>query len=42
MENGVLTGRADGSLKMNRFVSWNGSTIRNFELRVKVRVAGGQ
>tara|TARA_B100000519_G_C14251584_1_gene442710 strand:- start:1149 stop:3344 length:2196 start_codon:yes stop_codon:yes gene_type:complete len=41
LENGVLTGRADGSLKMNRFTTWNGSTIRNFELRVKVRVSKG-
>ncbi len=33
----AITGVADGSLKMNRFITWNGSTIRNFELKLKVR-----
>ena len=37
----VLTGVADGSLKMNRFITWKGSTIRNFDLRVKVKVSSG-
>lgn len=41
MKNGVLTGVTDGSLKMNRFITWKGSTIRNFELRVKVNVTPG-
>jgi choline-sulfatase len=41
MKNGVLTGVTDGSLKMNRFITWKGSTIRNFELRVKVNVSPG-
>ena len=41
IKNGVLTGVTDGSLKMNRFITWKGSTIRNFELRVKVRVSPG-
>jgi len=41
LKNGVLTGVTDGSLKMNRFISWKGSTIRNFDLRVKVRVTKG-
>ena len=40
-EDGVLTGVADGSLKMNRFITWKGSTIRNFDLRLKVRVSAG-
>jgi choline-sulfatase len=40
-KNGVLTGVTDGSLKMNRFISWEGSTVRNFDLRVKVRVSPG-
>lgn len=38
---GILTGTTDGSLKMNRFITWKGSTIRNFELRAKVRVSAG-
>lgn len=41
LEDGVLTGTTDGSLKMNRFITWKGSTIRNFDLRVKVRVSEG-
>lgn len=41
VNNGVLTGTTDGSLKMNRFITWKGSTIRNFELRAKVRVSAG-
>ncbi len=28
----------DGTLKMNRFLTWTGSTIRNFDLRVMVKV----
>lgn len=41
VENGALTGSTDGSLKMNRFISWKKSTIRNFDLRVKVKVTSG-
>ncbi|MEM1441763.1 MAG: sulfatase-like hydrolase/transferase [Verrucomicrobiota bacterium] len=41
LKDGVLTGVTDGSLKMNRFITWKGSTIRNFELRVKVKVTEG-
>ena len=41
VEDGAITGRADGSLKLNRFITWKGSTIRNFELRVKVKVTPG-
>ena len=40
-KKGVLTGVTDGSLKMNRFITWKGSTIRNFDLRVKVKVSPG-
>jgi hypothetical protein len=36
-----LTGVTDGSLKMNRFITWKDSTIRNFDLRVKVKVTPG-
>lgn len=38
VENGALTGVADGSLKANRFVVWQGKPLKNFDLRVKVRV----
>jgi len=41
VKDGVLTGVTDGSLKMNRFLTWKGSTIRNFDLRVKVKVSEG-
>ena len=36
-EDGCLTGTADGTLKYNRFLTWRGGTLRNFELRVKVK-----
>ena len=41
VEDGALTGIADGSLKRNHFITWNGSAIRNFELRVNVKVSEG-
>lgn len=41
VEDGALTGKTDGTLKMNRFITWTGSTIRNFDLRVKVKVTPG-
>jgi type 1 glutamine amidotransferase len=39
VEEGCLTGKADGTLKYNRFIVWRGGTLRNFELRVKVKVS---
>lgn len=41
VEDGNLTGVTDGSLKMNRFITWKGGTVRNFELQVKVKVTPG-
>lgn len=41
VEDGALTGATDGRLKMNRFISWKGSTVQNFDLRVKVKVTPG-
>ncbi len=41
VEEGALTGKTDGSLKLNRFITWKDSTIRNFDLRVKVKVTEG-
>ena len=39
VRDGVLTGTADGTLKMNHFITWKGSTVRNFDLHVKVKVS---
>lgn len=41
VEDGALTGITDGTLKQNRFITWKDSTIRNFELEVKVKVTAG-
>lgn len=41
VKDGAITGVTDGSLKMNRFLSWTHSTVRNFDLRVKVKVTAG-
>ena len=41
VEDGALTGVTDGSLKKNRFITWKGSTVRNFDMRVKVKVSPG-
>ena len=41
VQDGAITGKADGTLKRNRFLTWKGSTIRNFDLRVKVKVTAG-
>ena len=40
-KDGVLMGTTDGSLKMNRFITWKAATVRNFDLRVKVRISTG-
>ena len=40
-QDGVLIGKCDGSLKMNRFITWKSATVRNFDLRVKVRISSG-
>ena len=39
VEDGCLTGTADGTLKYNRFITWRGGTVKNFELRVQVKVS---
>lgn len=41
VEDGALTGKTDGTLERNHFISWKPSTIRNFELRVQVKVSVG-
>ncbi|MEZ6130278.1 MAG: sulfatase-like hydrolase/transferase [Planctomycetaceae bacterium] len=41
VEDGCLTGVTDGSLKANQFITWKDATVRNFDLRVKVKVTKG-
>ncbi len=41
VRDGAITGVTDGSVRTNRFLTWTGSTIRNFDLRVKVKVSAG-
>ncbi len=41
VQDGAITGTTDGSLKMNRFLTWKQATVRNFDLRVKVKVSKG-
>jgi hypothetical protein len=41
VRDGAITGTADGTLKMNRFLTWKAATVRNFDLRVNVRVSPG-
>lgn len=38
VEDGCLTGVADGKLTYNRFITWKDGKVKNFELRVKVKV----
>ncbi|GEP45651.1 3-keto-disaccharide hydrolase [Brevifollis gellanilyticus] len=41
VEDGCLTGVTDGKLDYNRFITWKEGTVKNFELRVKVKVTKG-
>src|SRR5947199_5290080 len=41
VEDGCLTGTADGTLKYNRFIVWRGGKPKNFELRAQVQVSPG-
>lgn len=41
VEDGCLTGKADGTLRYNRFIIWRGGTVKNFELRIQVKVSPG-
>src|SRR5262245_41026487 len=41
VKDGCLTGVTDGSLRYNRFSIWRGGTLKNFELRVQVKVTAG-
>lgn len=41
VKEGCLTGVTDGSLKYNRFIIWRSGAVKNFELRVQVKVTAG-
>jgi 3-keto-disaccharide hydrolase len=41
VKDGCLTGVTDGTLKYNRFIIWRGGKLKNFELRVQVKVTPG-
>ena len=41
VKDGCMTGVTDGTLKYNRFIMWKGGTLKNFELRVQVKVTTG-
>ncbi|HEX4950671.1 MAG TPA: DUF1080 domain-containing protein [Blastocatellia bacterium] len=41
VEDGALTGTTDGTLKANSFIVWRGGTVKNFEMRVKVKITQG-
>jgi hypothetical protein len=38
VEDGALTGVTDGTLKRNSFIIWRGGTVKNFEMRVQVKI----
>ncbi|MFL2938045.1 MAG: sulfatase-like hydrolase/transferase [Opitutales bacterium] len=40
-KDGVLTARTDGKQTMNQFLTWKVATVRNFDLRVKIKVSEG-
>jgi choline-sulfatase len=41
VKNGTIIGKTDGTLKQNRFLAWKHSTVRNFDLRMKVKISAG-
>ncbi|MEM6470101.1 MAG: sulfatase-like hydrolase/transferase [Planctomycetota bacterium] len=41
VQDGAITGITDGTVKLNRFLSYEPTTVRNFELRVQVKVSKG-
>jgi hypothetical protein len=41
VKDGCLTGVTDGTLRYNRFIIWRGGTLKNFELRMDVKVTAG-
>jgi hypothetical protein len=41
VEDGCLTGVADGKLRHNHFTVWKGGNVKNFEWRAKIKVTAG-
>ena len=41
VRDGCITGVTDGTLKMNRFLTWKSATVRNFDLEMEVKVSPG-
>lgn len=41
VEDEAITGKTDGSLTHNRFLTWKHSTVQNFDLRMQVRITAG-
>ena len=41
VKDGAITGTTDGTLKLNSFLSWKGSTIQNFDLQLQVKITPG-
>lgn len=41
VRDGAITGKTDGSLDRNRFLSWKVATVRNFELEMEVKITAG-
>lgn len=39
VQDGAITGKTDGMLKRNHFITWAGPSVRNFDLRLKVRMS---
>ncbi len=39
VEEGAITGKTAGELKQNRFLTWKHSTVRNFDLRMQVKIS---
>lgn len=41
LKDGVLIARTDGTQTMNQFLTWKVTTVRNFDLRLRIRVSNG-
>lgn len=41
VKDGTITGQTDGTLELNSFLAWKGSTVRNFDLQLQVKISAG-
>ncbi|MEO0415563.1 MAG: family 16 glycoside hydrolase, partial [Verrucomicrobiota bacterium] len=41
VEENQIVGRCDGKMEKNRFLTWKGNTIQNFDLTVQVKITKG-